>query len=61
MMWLLHSGLLSFTVALFIAVIGIKTWHLARNPAVAFMNGGFVGMNVAFGIAQLMTHPEIWQ
>lgn len=61
MMELLHSGILSFTVALFIAVMGVKTWDLARDPVVAFINGGLVGINVAFGIAQLMAHPEIWQ
>lgn len=61
MMWLLHSGLLSFTVALFIAVCGIATWRISRNVGFAIMNFGFVLMNLAFGVMNVMTHPEIWQ
>lgn len=60
MMWLLHSGILSFTVALFITVLAIKTWLLARNPVVAVMNASFVMMNIGLAFFQISAHPEIW-
>jgi len=60
-MWLLHSGLLSFTAALFIAVMGTATWTIGRSVPVAVMNIGLVLLNLALGILQVATHPEIWQ
>lgn len=61
MMWLIHSGVLSFMAALFIAVVGIITWEIGRSPGLAIMNFGFVLLNIMFGIMNVMSHPEIWQ
>ena len=60
-MWIIHSGLLSFGAALFVAVLGIMTWNIGRSVPLAVMNFGFVLLNIGFGIMNVMTHPEIWQ
>jgi len=61
MLFLIHSGLLSFTAALFITVCGIMTWEIGRSVPVAIMNFGLVVMNIGLGIMNIMTHPGIWQ
>lgn len=61
MMWLIHSGVLSFTVALFVAVCGIATWQIGRSVGLALMNFVFVLINIALGIMNIARHPEIWQ
>lgn len=61
MMWILHSGLFSFAAAIFIAVVGSATWQIGRSVPVAIMNGSFVLLNMAMGIMQVASHPEIWQ
>lgn len=61
MMWLIHSGVLSFGAALLITFIGIITWEIGRSVPVAVMNIGLVLLNITFAILNVMTHPEIWQ
>jgi len=60
MLFLIQSGLLSFAAALFIALMGILTWHLGRSVPVAIMNFCLAVMNIGFGIMNIVTHPGIW-
>ena len=61
MLFLIHSGLLSFTAALFITFCGRMPWEIGRSVPVSVMNFGLVLLNIMFGIMNVMTHPEIWQ
>lgn len=60
MLFLIHSGLLSFSAAMIIALLGILTWNLGRSVPVAIMNFFLVVMNIGFGIMNIATHPGIW-
>ena len=61
MLFLIHSGLLSFTAALVIALMGTLTWNLGRSIPIAAMNIVLFAINIMFGIMNVMTHPGIWQ
>lgn len=61
MMWLIHSGIFSFAAAFFIAFLGGMTWAFGRSVPVAVMNIFLVLLNIAFGVMNVATHPEIWQ
>ena len=61
MLFLIHSGLLSFSAAVFISIMGILIWKMNRSVPVAMMNLGLVLLNVAFGVMDIViTHPGIW-
>ena len=61
MLFLIQSGLLNFTAALVIALLGILTWNLGHDRFVATMNIFLCLLNIGLGIMNIAIHPAIWQ
>lgn len=59
-LWLVHSGLLSFSAVIFILITGTLTWTLNKSITIAIINFLFVLLNLYAGIAQIVTHPGIY-